>query len=147
MCVCVCAPFEPLSTLCVSFFFSHNIFHLDVHYVCYNLCLFSTLSCRVGALQISIIIKKACSCKRDKTDVQHYLGNMSKSSERGAPLATRLQYSDRFMMAPSSTCPVWFIRLPLCGSTVKPRNVMLVRSGLKKMYGWGLQKIKIKIFM
>ena len=102
-----------------------------------------TLSRRVGALLISIIIKKACSCYWAKTDVQHYLGNMSKSSERGAPLAARLRYSDRFMMAPSSTCPVWFIRLPLRGSTVKPRNVMLVWSGLKKMYGWGLQKIKI----
>ena len=63
-------------------------------------------------------------------------------------MAARLWYSARFMMACSSTSPVWFSRLPVCGSTVKPRNVMLVWSGLKKMYGWGLQEnLKVNIYV
>ena len=37
----------------ISLLFFYNIFHLD-YFMC--VCLFSALSCRVGALQISIII-------------------------------------------------------------------------------------------
>ena len=54
---------EPLSTLCVSFlFFSYYIFFIadnisiSVYITCFILCLFSALSCRVSALQISMII-------------------------------------------------------------------------------------------
>ena len=40
-CVCVCifciVMLEPLSTLCVFFFLSNNIFHLNVHYVRYTM--------------------------------------------------------------------------------------------------------------
>ena len=68
VCVCVCArifciTLEPLSTLCVSFFlFSHVhfllliTFSISMYIMCVILCLFSALSRRAGALQISIII-------------------------------------------------------------------------------------------
>ena len=71
VCVCVCArifcvvTLEPLSTLCVSFFylffFTLHIFIADnisilMYIMCVILCLFSALSRRVGTLQISIII-------------------------------------------------------------------------------------------
>ena len=58
---------EPLSALCVSFFFfffsflhvyifiADNI-SISMYIMCVILCLFSALSHRVGALQISIII-------------------------------------------------------------------------------------------
>ena len=51
-CACVCACIVMRETLSIYINFFDNIFHLDVHYV----CLFSALSCKVGALQISIII-------------------------------------------------------------------------------------------
>ena len=65
VCVCVCAclfcivVLEPLSTLGVSFFFfiADNI-SIAMYIMCIILCLFSVLSCRVGSLQISIIIIK-----------------------------------------------------------------------------------------
>ena len=62
MCVCVCVTLEPLSTLKVKlFFFFSYIFIADNisisrYTMCVILCLFSALSCRVGALQISIMI-------------------------------------------------------------------------------------------
>ena len=78
VCVCVrarifcinvlyCKAFRALSTLCVSFFFFlfSYIFliadkkSISMYIICVILCLFSTLSRRVGALQISIIIKTA----------------------------------------------------------------------------------------
>ena len=68
MCVCVCVcifcivMLEPLSTLCVSFFllyiYTVDNISISMYIMCVILCLFSTLSCRVGALQISIIIIK-----------------------------------------------------------------------------------------
>ena len=68
MCVCVCVcmcifcivTLELLSTLCVSFFKFHLLllitFSISMYVMCVTLCLFSVLSRRVGALQISIII-------------------------------------------------------------------------------------------
>ena len=70
MCVCVRARIffivmlEPLlmSALCVTlffFFFPHNI-SISMYIMCVILCMFSALSRRVGALQISIIIIIIC---------------------------------------------------------------------------------------
>ena len=69
-CVCVCifyiVTLEPLSTRCVSFFFFlRRIFIADkisisMYIMCVILCLFSVLSRRVGALQISIIDVNVC---------------------------------------------------------------------------------------
>ena len=71
MCVCVCVyifcvvMLEPLSTLCVSFWVGGDgggggreliTFSISVYIMCVILCLFSALSHKVGALQISIII-------------------------------------------------------------------------------------------
>ena len=54
---------EPLSTLCVSFFsflyiyfFIADNISISIYIMCVLLCLFSNLSRRVDALQISIII-------------------------------------------------------------------------------------------
>ena len=61
--VCVCnlhiVMLEPLSmsTLCVSFFLNcWEAFSVPMYTMCVILCLFSALSRRVGALQLSIII-------------------------------------------------------------------------------------------
>ena len=74
LCVCACmrvcifciVTLETLSTLCVSFFFFSYMYMLYIfiadnisilmYIMCVILCLFSALSRRVGALQISIIL-------------------------------------------------------------------------------------------
>ena len=62
MCACAHASYivilQPLlmSTLCVSFFKLLITFSISMYIICVILCFFSALSCRVGALQVSIII-------------------------------------------------------------------------------------------
>ena len=59
VCVCIFCIVEPLSTLCVSvsiFLFYFTTDNISILMYIMYVCLFSALSRRVGALQISIII-------------------------------------------------------------------------------------------
>ena len=89
---------------------------------------------------ITHLINTTFNCK---SELNYYLGSLSKSSKRGTPFSKRLWYKQRLIISLSKTSPVSVIRSKVRGWTLKPRNVMLVWSGLKNMYGWGLQETQM----